>query len=1063
MPERHLAAATDFELRLLGGCEIVGPSGPIHLESTKTTALLAHVAVVGGAVPRRRLAALLWPDLAERRGAGNLRRALWDLRRRLNLPGRPPVLEADRDAVSLAGAARLRVDLDALRAALRAHPPDLVTAVDLYRGELLAGFRVDDAGPFEEWIAVERERLRAAFLEALGAAVERARAAGARPSALGWARRLAAADPWRESAHRQVMELLLLAGDPGAALAQYERCRRVLAEELQAEPSAATAALADSIRAGAREAPRGRAPGLPPPHGLPTFGTPFVGRAEELARLAARLDDPAVTVLTLVGPGGIGKTRLAAQAAWRAVDPAAGGDRRFPDGAWFVPPLRDRGPGALEGALAERFGLARAADDVRPLTDRLLDFVRDRRLLCIVDGAEHVIDEARALACRLASAPELVLMLTTRERLGIDAESVFELAGLAVPVARQGGDSASDAVRLLLQCARRARLGFEPDPEDLAAAAEICRRLEGSPLAIELAADWVRSLGLPDLARELAESLALLSARDEAPGRGLRTVFEASWERLADADRRALSRLAVFRGGMTRERAEAVSGCGLAVLARLVDRSLLRREPSGRYVLHEVLHECAEEKLAAMGTAADEARARHAAVFAQAAGGLAGADVAPIAAELDNLVAAWRWAVATGSEPTLALILDALVELAESAGRAEEAARLVALALTRPVAARQLAARLHLASARLANRLGDYPLAARAARRALGRGATALRARDRGRAAFELAESAYLAGRYREAAPLLDAALAAIGDRDPDGVLSVWSRKGSVALELGDLDAAQRAFERGRELARATEDGPALARFLAELGHVAYFRGELDLAASRFEEARARATAAGERATRASALQGLAFVAEERGSFAAALPLYRESLELNREAGDLRGVARTLMLIGENARLQGDLETARRLYEEALVVARRLGGGYLAGLLVGNLAYVAAALGDSAAALERVAQILRAYRDSGSLTVLLPALVALAQLCQHTGRTDVALTLLGAVAAHPANRRDHQLEINRVLARMRPALSAGELAAGLAAGRGRSPEALAAQAMAVLEVGAPGVTPPSPS
>ena len=299
-------AASRVKLRFLGGCDVAGPGGLIRLESAKTTALLAFLAIQGTPQTRQKLMGLLWADLPEKNAARNLRHALWNLKKSL-APSGTACISTTHQAVAFEPAAGIWLDASAFRGACEnlgdqaeAEPltaiemESLGAAAELYRGDLLDGFYADGAPAFEEWLLIERERFRAMELAALQRLAVLHRQRGDYGTSLLFARRMLALDPWREEAHRIVMDLLAHAGHRSAALAQYETCRRILAEELHAEPTRETTALCEKIRGAAavtasapapREKGSKRSPAIPA-HNIPLPPTPFVGREEELARIA---------------------------------------------------------------------------------------------------------------------------------------------------------------------------------------------------------------------------------------------------------------------------------------------------------------------------------------------------------------------------------------------------------------------------------------------------------------------------------------------------------------------------------------------------------------------------------------------------------------------------------------------------------------------------------------------------------------------------------------------------------------------------------------------------------
>lgn len=1029
-------------ITLLGGLGVRGPDGPLRLESAKTGALLAYLALTPGPHARAKLQGLLWPELPEDRAARNLRHALWDIRRKLGAC-RADVLAADRARVAFVPDGKVLVDaleLVAARDTLRDTggrdlPPLRWPIDDLLRGELLEGVFLADAPEFEEWLLGERERLRAVACDVLRALVSLHRQGGDLDAALERARTLVALDPWREESHRMVMELLTLAGEPAAALAQLEECRRILAEQLQTTPTADTVRLAERIRALAG----GVATGVDPPlvrHNLPAQTTPFVGREEELEAVERLLASAECRLVCLLGPGGIGKTRLAIQIGQRQVLAASPG-RAFTDGIWIVPPRECGGAGGVAGAVARALSLGDSPALGAPaLEERLTEYLRHRRALLILDGFEHVLGEAGSLAALLAAAPLVKVLVTSRERLHLPGEWVVEVTGLAAPPGATADPDGSPAVQLFVQSARRARFGFDPTAQDLADVAALCSAVEGSPLAIELAAGWAGSLSMREIAAEVERHPAFLGSHDG----GMRAVFASSWSRLRAPEREALTALSVFVGGYTREAAESVASASLATLRRLVDTSFLRHEASGRYTIHEVLRRFALDELARDPARLEQARSAHAGVIAarmrsleaRTAGACQRETLDEIEVELDNLQAAWRWAVTASRHDVLVACLGRLQAYAESRGWLRAAETLVGEAVNGLGGGeRELLAELLIARGSLRNRMGAYAPAETDLERALG-----LTGIDESRATAlaHLGAAAYLQGRHGEARQGLERAAGSGKGLRLRAMCS--SLLGRVALEEGRHDDAEAAFNASLVLAREAGDSPNVRWAVNQLGLMAYFRGDLDQAHRLFEDAFALARAAGDMALVKEAATGLGYVSEDRGDFEGARERYQEALAVSRESGDRRGEVHSLMVIGETFRRPGAFAEARACCHDALGIAREIGSTYHVGLLIGNLAYLEAAAGQLDEAAAHVREVVRAYREGGPVSVVLPAVVSAAEILHRRGATRRAVELLGLVLAHPSNRKDHTEEAQRVLALVATALPPRTVTRHLSAGAG---------------------------
>lgn len=628
--------AEELRLECLGGLQITHEGTPLTgFVSVKAPAVLCYLAVTGRPQFRLVLAGLLWGDLPEEDACANLRKVLSNLRDLVgdHLQITPHTVTLDRERAYWLDVAEFlkRVErepdgpgdaetgarppemayyspTDHPRASLSSSLSALHEAAALYRGDFLDGFYVRHAPLFEEWVANQREGLRRLAGRVLQRLADLHAGRGECDVAMDYLARLLALEPWHEEAHRQMMALLARCGQRSAALAQYETCRRLLKAELHIEPAVETTALYRRIRAA----------GAPRPHNLPAPVTSFVGRAAELAWLADRLADPCCRLVSILGPGGVGKTRLALAAAAAARDR---GNDAFLDGVFFVPLVNVHSAAGLAAALAAVLGYTGpvGADPQAELARRL----RDRELLLVLDGFEHLMSEVSFLAAVLQHAPGVKLLVTSRQRLNLVGEWTLDLAGLPYPPLGAAGEIAAfDAPQLFLQRARQVDPTFEPSALDLQIITLICELVEGLPLAIEFAASWAGRRRLLEIAQEIESGLDVLVAfwRDlPARHRSIRASFEHSWRLLSDAERRAFRRLAVFRGSFTSEAAEAVAEVDLTLLTALTDRSLVRRLGSGRYEMHELLRLFAAEKLAQMPDEAEATRARHARYYLAAA------------------------------------------------------------------------------------------------------------------------------------------------------------------------------------------------------------------------------------------------------------------------------------------------------------------------------------------------------------------------------------------------------------------------------------------------------------
>ncbi len=473
----------------------------------------------------------------------------------------------------------------------------LQQAASLYRDDFLSGFTLADSEPFDEWQAQQAESLRRKLAEALQCLAVSYQEYGELADAITQTRRWLALDPLHEPAHRLLMRLYAQSGDRSSAVHQYEECVQTLADRLGMDTEEATTALYEGIRAGRllfHEGARQEAEASQQPlHNLPEQPTSFIGRTQELAQIESRLGDPYCRLLTIVGPGGMGKTRLAIQAASQL-------QNAFKDGVVFVDLTAVASPDELAATILH----AVAPDDYGDINAqrRLCDRLHKKHLLLVLDNFEHLLEGADLLPLLIQNAPRIKIMVTSRERLNLREEWLQPLHGLELPDPNDDSSSLNecDATQLLLDSVRRVRPSWQPSTEDERTITSICVTLEGMPLAIELAAGWSRTLPLHEVSAEMGRGLSILTTtmRDiPERHRSMHAVFDQSWRMASPAERSVLRQMSVFRSGCTRKAAEVVTGADNMMLSTLVDASWLRLRADGRYHMHELVRQYCEEKL----------------------------------------------------------------------------------------------------------------------------------------------------------------------------------------------------------------------------------------------------------------------------------------------------------------------------------------------------------------------------------------------------------------------------------------------------------------------------------
>ena len=1094
---------------LLYGKEIVG------FDSDKVRALLVYLVIESDRPHRREaLASLLWPERPERTSRHNLSQALFNLRTLLGDEAvgdhlARPALMAARQTIQFNAASDHWLDVAAFTAALDAckeHPhrrldlckpciERLHQAMDLYRGSFLEGFSPGDSQPFEEWMLLQQERFHRQAVDALCRLARCHELRGDGERALQCVRRHVQLEPWREDAHRQVMRLLAGAGQRNAALAQYGACRQILQAELGVEPEEGTTALYRSIRDGS-ELP---ADTSLPPHNLPAPYTPFVGRETELAEIDARLRDRDCRLLTLVGPGGSGKTRLALEAATDVlcVDHGNG----FTHGVYFVSLAPLRSAEAIVPAVAQAIGFAfRAGSDPR---QQLLDYLRRRSMLLILDSAEHLLsqhllgdrsmnpaqtarrDGAGVVIDILQAAPNVKVLVTSRARLNVRGEHLLPIPGLDVPASiptdhlrtASGDITRYSAVRLFLEGARRVRLGFQPTQSDLVHTGLICRLVQGMPLGILLAAAWMRMLPPAGIAAEIAAQVPghgidfLETAWADVPQRqrSMRAVFDHSWHLLTEREREVFRGLSVFSGGFTHTAARQVVGATLRELRDLVDNSMLQCGPTGRYEVHELLRQYGNERLGQVPGEEKAIRDRHCAYYAAFLQGrearLNGREqrkaLAEIEAEIDNVRAGWAWAVAQGRIEDIDCSLGSLAEFYHVCAWFQEGEEAFARAAqrlageqpevrSRPGAARPSA----LALGRVLARQGwfcDYLGLVGKASELLRKSLAILRElgarREMAYALF------YLGGVYVERGkPQAQEALdifREIGDRR--GMAISLHALGWSLIPRGEYGAARPLFQQSLTLFRELGNQQGIADALGSLGYATWVLGEYESAKRLHQESYALFREIGDRGGMARSLARLARDACGLEEYEEGRQLYRESLALYQEIGVLAGRAMVLGDLSEVANVLGEYAKATQLAQESLAMDEKLGYPVEKAWAFRVLGNAACGRRDFQGARGYLRQALEATMSVRAIAPALLTVVGIAALLMSEGKRERALELLALVLSHRATWQWTKDRAAPLVAKLEAELSPHLFVAAQERGRARDLDTTMTELLAALE------------
>src|SRR6266498_136200 len=983
-------------LQFLGLPQIHLDDKPIATDRRKAIALLAYLAVndVNHAqqrYSRESLSALFWPDYEQAKAFSNLRRTIWEVHQAIG----ESWLIAERESVHLNS--NTVIDLDVTRfhdllsqahqqmdASLRI--PLLVDAVKLYHNHFLTGFSLKDAYPFNEWSYAESEELKHQLAKALSLLVESHRKLNQAEAAIPYARRLVALEPLNESAHRQLMEVYIEAGQHSAALKQYQTCEQILRKELNLDPQPETRALYKKIRKGEAKPVQVKEElkTVEPKHNLPLQLSTFIGREkeqEEIINLIAKN-----RLVTLAGVGGIGKTRLSLQVGQKLL-------KDYPDGVWFISLDSLSDPKLVPQTVASIFDVQERSN--RPIIDILMNVLREKTTLLILDNCEHLLDACTKLTTTLLqSCPHVKILVTSREILGISGEATYYLPSLSIPenselLAERLTDY--ESVELFTERATLAQSSFRLTKENAQTVVDICRRVDGIPLAIELAGVRVNILQVKEILEQLNDSFGLLASdrRGTLPRHEtLQASMDWSWGLLTTAEQIFLRQLSVFAGGWTLESAQAVcDGDILDLTNALVKKSLMmvdqKFESETRYHFHEIVRQYARKKLVESGEAAN-INTRHLKYFLgiseQAEPPLMGPAQrewhARLNLERDNVRAALRWATDTNLEAGLYLssrlhhfwenfdMREGIYWLTEFLQHTESKAYPLARAKALLVQGRILAETQQFTRARVA------------AQECLSLFRACGDQQGEIDSLLLLAEVGFVSDEQKEIFQQALALAQSIGD--------IW-RQAYAIMGLGWSYSGEERFahwEQAITLSRQSGDWGLLVDLLSTLGNFAMLNGDFELAQKRLDEA-AR---------------------------------LNDQLKNKRVQSGL-----LLSAYGRMAMIQGDYNQARGYLMEALEISEELGARMHSLWCRTHLGYLALREGNITEAHDIFAQTTQNFQKDQSVIGVVFSLEGIAGLYVIVDKSNMATRLIGWADASRKKLGDprpllEQADVDKIIA-----------------------------------------------
>ncbi|MEM7033059.1 MAG: tetratricopeptide repeat protein [Chloroflexota bacterium] len=919
-----------------------------QFRSQKEAALLIYLAHTGESHSRDFVADLLWESRSTQQALSNLRTVLTRLRKQAG-----ESLLVSRKSLALTSESQQQVDsatllqtlatFTAVESAEKAQA--LQTSLDAYQGHFLADFYLADAPQFDKWVLSTREHIRRQVIAAYDKLVQYTHTFGNTEDTVRVVRRWLQIDHLDEAAHSRLIQLLLEDGQTHVAQTHYNHYAELLHTELSVAPSGEIKALLKNVPQTPVVVERPvSSTGVH--HNLPAPYDQFFGRTTAQTDIHDRLDQDWCRLVTIVGPGGVGKTRLATTIARKRL-------QQYPDGVWLVE-LADIDPDDDDLAEAIVVEIATALDlrlsgSEKPI-EQLYTYLQHKTMLLVLDNFEHLLEGGVSFVLDVLQRSEKVqFIVTSREALRIRAEWIIALTGLRYPT-DDADDTPSDALDLFAARRIQQRQGGIPAAE-FTAMGQICRLVEGLPLALELAAAIKPHATIQEVAAELRDGFEMLSTslRDVPQRhRSLQVVFEMSWRTLTPALQQRLTQLSVFRGGFAELAAQQITKADSRELADLTEKSLLAHDVvTGRYRLHAIVRTFADKKRDTL----DQTPLKHADYYldclAQHTEPLQKdapqQSIAVLEPDIANIRLAWQTGLVQRSAAPLSAALTSLSIYYQLRGLAREAESVMQntlrMATTWGTADLALITRAGLERARFQIRLGRYKPAIQTVETALDNAQQCADRWAHGMGHVLWGEALWRLGEYNSAESKLNYALTMADDLD-DTLLLGWCHHhlGVINDIQSRYDAAHDHLEKACDAWRELEQAQALSGSLNSKGLVCFHQGDLVTAQQAMEEALSLSNQLDNRHSKSSLLNNLSMISTERGDYMGAHHYLQLGLELASITGNLTRQVEVTVNLGRNYHLLGKTDLAVEYLEKGVNISERIGNRSLQAIALGNLA-----------------------------------------------------------------------------------------------------------------------------
>ncbi len=1004
-----------------------------NFETDKARALLVYLAIESARpLQRSHIAGMLWSEEAEERALHNLRQTLSSLRKTLgDSANTPRFILADRDSIRINPSADVWIDTIAfiqyLSCAYRHYQRRigrgsfnvryLQKALKVYRGQFLHSFQLSKCALFEEWVLLQREDYNLQAIRALTLLAEYHERRDEYHLAIQSAIRVVEISPWDETARAQVIRLLGINQQWSAAKSQFFALKKYLSEQLSVSPAAEVITLYEQICKGAA----GKAavlPGFPPEkYNLPDTASSFIGREAELDEVMEKIISPDNRLITLIGPGGIGKTRFAIEIAYQLVGILA-------DGVFFVSLVTAQNPEQIVQLIAESIGFI-FSDQFNP-QKQLMDHLRDKQLLLVLDNFEHLLANSRntlLLDKIINQVPQTTFLVTSREQLNLHQERIFALPGLSYPQEIKvplEEITSYDALNLFVRQALRKQQNFLLDETNLHTVIRICRTLEGLPLGVELAAAAICEQGYEAVARKIEndlDALATSTANIQPRHRSLHAAFEVSWELLPQRQQIILSRLSVFPDGFDHIAAKAISGASAAELSSLAAKSLLRVDKFNRFSFHEAIRHFVSKKPISTENFV-EVRERHALFYVSFLAGKNNllqsdgqtAALADIQSEYGNVHLAWNWLIDHQRAAEMICCMDSLYQFFNIQSYLEEGIQWFQQAL------KNIGNKIDnsLVLGMLLSRLGSLAYHARKKDlmfQSLLRSQELLRKANAGQ---ELAFCWFHLGwAYQREKDFITAQHYAENSLeyfqhagDVLGQSQALTLLGSIQNRQGSNPEAKNFFDKALILCRRSGNQRLLITILNRLGDLACYAGEYQAAIEQFSECLEISERLNDRYNQAILLNNMGTIYHVWKDYPQAQSCYQKSLVLCREIGDQDGIALALNNLGELSTVQGDYPSAIKYSKDALQIAEQLQEAWTIIVCLNSLGEIYCAMNDLEKSKNYFLKALRQALMVNAIDLVARVSVNTARVFQLMRDYCTATLLLQAALAHSSTEHD---------------------------------------------------------